>query len=72
LSSIGLGCTDTSNPMFTMVLPGLTPMHCDGTPVQTGSGGGQNAPDGGSRAGTGGAGGTSGASDAGTKRDGSS
>ena len=39
LSAAGLGCVDTTDPMISMFLPGLTPMHCDGTPFRVGTGG---------------------------------
>jgi hypothetical protein len=39
LSSAGLGCVDTANPMISMFLSGVTPLHCDGTPIHVGTGG---------------------------------
>lgn len=32
----GVGCIDTTNPMFSMFLRGATPLHCDGTPFHMG------------------------------------
>lgn len=39
LSSAGLGCIDTTNPMISRFLSGVTPMHCDGTPFRVDAGG---------------------------------
>jgi hypothetical protein len=39
LSGAGVGCVDTTNPMISMFLSGVTPLHCDGTPFHAGTGG---------------------------------
>ncbi len=39
LSSFGLGCLDTSNPMVSRFAGNTTPTHCDGTPFPVNTGG---------------------------------
>lgn len=66
LSSLGLGCVDTSSPMAGRFLGNTTPTHCDGTPFPmntggtTGGTGGATGSTGGRGSETGGRGGGSG------------